>query len=82
MESAFELVTSCKSEQALLIYKSNLVIEIRQIIKDKSLNQIQVAKLIECSQSRISNLLNGKIHLFSLDYLFVFKHKLETRIEG
>lgn len=42
---------------------------VRQIVQDKKLTQVEAAKLFEVSQPRVSDLVRGKIDLFSIDTL-------------
>lgn len=49
--------------------RADLMIELRDIIKRKGLTQAQAAKLFGVSQPRISDLVRGKIALFTIDML-------------
>jgi predicted XRE-type DNA-binding protein len=49
--------------------RSALIIAITQFIQEKGLSQAEAAKLFGCAQPRISDLVRGKINLFSLDML-------------
>jgi predicted XRE-type DNA-binding protein len=57
-------------EEALNLHlRSQLMIELRRLIEERGLTQNQAAKLFGVTQPRISNLVSGKIDLFSLDHL-------------
>ena len=47
----------------------DLMIELRELIRRKRLTQAQAAKLLGVSQPRISDLVRGKIALFTIDML-------------
>jgi len=49
--------------------RADLMIELRDVIKRKALTQAQAAKLLGVSQPRISDLVRGKIALFTIDML-------------
>jgi predicted XRE-type DNA-binding protein len=49
--------------------KSNLIIEISRIIREKKLTQAQVAKILGITQPRVSSLLSGNLDLFSIDMI-------------
>lgn len=58
--------------------------ELMQIIIDhiqkNQMTQTHAAKLLRTTQPRISNLLNKKTHLFSLDLLVDMIHKLNKKV--
>ena len=49
--------------------RSALMATLRQILQDKKLTQAQAAELLEVSQPRVSDLVRGKIDMFSIDTL-------------
>lgn len=49
--------------------RSTLMIEVRKLIEDRKLTQAEAAKLFGVTQPRISNLVRGRIDLFSIDTL-------------
>jgi len=49
--------------------RADLMIELREVIQRKGLTQAQAAKLFGVSQPRISDLVRGKIALFTIDML-------------
>ena len=67
--SLFELATQDPVELNSLILKSKLSVIISLLVKKSELNQSEVAKVLETSQPRVSNLLNGKLSKFSVDFL-------------
>ena len=56
-------------EAANLRIRSMLMVEIKKHIQDENLTQKQAAKKFGVSQPRISDLVRGKIALFSVDTL-------------
>jgi predicted XRE-type DNA-binding protein len=49
--------------------RADLMIELREVIRRKGLTQAQAAKLFGVSQLRGSDLVRGKIELFTIDML-------------
>jgi predicted XRE-type DNA-binding protein len=49
--------------------RSDLMIEVRKVIEARRLTQARAAKLFAVTQPRISNLVRGRIDLFSIDTL-------------
>ncbi len=49
--------------------RSDLMISLSKLIEDRGLTQAQAAKLLGVTQPRISDLMRGKIQLFSADSL-------------
>ncbi len=49
--------------------RSDLMISLSKLIEERGLTQVQAAKLLGVTQPRISDLMRGKIQLFSVDSL-------------
>ncbi len=58
-----------KEEATNLKIRADLMMTLRRMIREKGLRQHQVAKLLETTQPRVSDLMNGKIDRFSIDTL-------------
>src|SRR6185369_4934028 len=58
-----------EAEAEHLRIRSSLMIAVRKLIEDRSLTQAEAAKLFGETQPRISNLVRGRIDLFSIDTL-------------
>ena len=57
------------SEAENLRLRSQLMIELERLIHDSRLTQNEAAELLGIQQSRVSDLVRGKIHRFSIDTL-------------
>ena len=55
--------------------------KIAQIINEKNLTQKEAAKILGIKQGRVSELINGKLSLFSLERLCHFLNSLEADVE-
>ena len=60
--------------------RSDLMIRLEKEIKRRGLKQNEVAKLLAVSQPRISDLLRGRIDLFSTDMLIDMFARLGVRV--
>lgn len=54
---------------AHLLVRSDLIIVLTRILKDRKLTQVRAARLLGVSQPRVSDLVRGRIDLFSIDSL-------------
>ena len=67
--NVFEDLGFPREEAENLKVRSTLMAIIRTIIEDEGLTQARAAKLFGVTQPRISDLVRGKIELFSIDAL-------------
>jgi len=67
--NVFEDLGFPPEEAEHLKLRSDLMIHLRKVIEAKKLKQAEAAKLFGVTQPRISDLVQGKIHLFSIDTL-------------
>lgn len=61
--------------------RSSLMMAIEQIITERGLKQIEAAELFGVSQPRISDLLRGKIDVFTIDSLINMLARAGVRVE-
>lgn len=74
--SVFDDLGFDENEAKNLKIRALLMREIESEIKKRNLTQAQAAKILDISQPRINNILNGKIHLFTVDTLINMIDKL------
>ena len=67
-------------EAAILQMRSEIMADLRKFIQSKKLTQAEAAKILEVSQSRVSDLIRGKWEKFSLEMLIVLATKAGMRI--
>jgi predicted XRE-type DNA-binding protein len=67
-------------ESAHLLVRSDLMIQVQKLIASRRLTQVQVAKLLRVTQPRISDLLRGRVDLFSTDTLLDMLARLGIRV--
>ncbi len=74
--SVFDDLGFDKAEAANLKIRAALMRGIEEQLEKSSLTQAQASKLLGVSQPRISDLKQGKIHLFTIDMLVIMLTKL------
>ena len=63
-----------------LLVRSDLMIQIQKLIASRRLTQAEVAKILHVTQPRVSDLLRGRIDLFSTDALIDILGRLGVRV--
>jgi predicted XRE-type DNA-binding protein len=63
-----------------LLIRADLLIHVQKLIASRRLKQAEVAKLLRVSQPRVSDLLRGRIDLFSTDTLIDMLARLGIRV--
>lgn len=58
-----------EAEAEHLRIRSSLMIQVSKLIEERHLTQAEAAKLFGVTQPRVSNLVRGRIDLFSIDTL-------------
>ena len=67
-------------EAANLLMRSELMLQVRRVIEKRKLTQAKAAKLFGVTQPRISDLIRGKINLFSIDALVSILTRAGVRV--
>ena len=70
-----------EEEAEHLRIRSMLMVAIRRIIESRDLTQAEAAKLFGVTQPRISNLVRGRIDLFSIDTLVDMLARAGVQVE-
>ena len=61
--------------------RAQIMSRISEIIKERDLTQKEASELLSIPQSKVSCLMNGKLSMFSLDYLFEILNALDRDVE-
>jgi predicted XRE-type DNA-binding protein len=61
--------------------RADLLIQIQQALKVRGLTQAEAAKLLGVTQPRVSDLVRGRIDLFSVDSLIDMLARLGVRVK-
>jgi predicted XRE-type DNA-binding protein len=68
-ESVWDAIEDTPAEAENVKLRSALMMAIREVITERGLTQKDAASLFGVTQPRVSDMLRGKINLFSLDTL-------------
>ena len=69
-----------EEEAEHLKIRSDLMIQLQKVIASRGLKQAQAARILGVSQPRVSDLLRGRIDLFSSDSLIDMLARLGVRV--
>jgi predicted XRE-type DNA-binding protein len=67
--SVWDAIEDTPQEATSMKARSTLMMELRTIIEERGMTQNEAAALFGVTQPRVSDLMRGKINLFSLDTL-------------
>src|ERR1700681_2254734 len=65
--NVFRVLGFSAQEAEHLVIRAALLIQIQKIATARRLKQTQLAKLLQVSQPRVSDLLRGRLHLLSIE---------------
>ncbi len=68
-QSVWDAIEDTPQLAASMRARSELIIELTELIKRRGMTQVDAAKMFGVTQPRISDLMRGKVELFSLDAL-------------
>ncbi len=69
-----------KEEAEHLVIRADLLIQIQKVVTARRLKQAPLAKLLQVSQPRVSDLLRGRLHLFSIETLIDMLGRLGVQV--
>jgi predicted XRE-type DNA-binding protein len=69
-----------KAEAAHLLIRTDLMIQLGKLIKERGLTQQHAAKALGVTQPRISDLVRGRIDLFTIDTLVEMLERLGVAV--
>ena len=69
-----------REEAEHLLVRADLMIQVQKLIAARRLKQREVAEIVRVSQPRVSDLLRGRIDLFSTDALIDMLARLGARV--
>ncbi len=69
-----------EEEAVHLLMRSELIIQIKNILDERSLTQMQAAKLLGVRQPRVSALYTGKVKDFTIDMLINWLTRLGKKV--
>lgn len=79
-DNIFDAMADTSAEAADLQFRADLMLTLRKLLEERKLRQAEIAKALDVSQPRVSELMRGKIDLFSADKLIGFLARLDVRL--
>jgi len=80
-ESVWDAIEDTPAEAENMKVRSQLMHEVERVIRENGWSQTEAAKHLGLTQPRVSELLRGKIDLFSIDKLVTILAAAGQRIE-
>ena len=69
------------SDPERTLIRSQVMSRVTEIIKERGLTQVKAGRILNLTQSKVSNLMNGKLSVFSLEHLFKLLTALQWDVE-
>lgn len=79
-DNIFDVMADSAAEAADLQFRADLMLTLRKLLEERKLRQAEIAEALGVSQPRVSELMRGKIDLFSADKLIGFLARLDVRL--
>ncbi len=80
-KNVWDAIADTPEEAQNLKARSTLMLAVTQHIQKENLTQAQAAKLLGVTQPRVSDLMRGKIDLFSVDTLIQLLYSAGLQVE-
>ena len=79
-DSVWDAIEETAEDAAAMRARANLMLQIQEHLRKRKLTQVQAAKLLKVAQPRVSDLMRGRIDLFSADTLIEMLGRLGARV--
>lgn len=79
--SVFRDLGLSEMEAEHLKLRAELLLRVQQTLRARGLKQAEAAKLLGVRQPRISDLMRGRLHLFSMECLIDMLGRLDIRVK-
>lgn len=79
-DNIFDVIADSPAEAADLQFRADLMLTLRKLLEERKLRQAEIAEALGVSQPRVSELMRGKIDLFSADKLIGLLARLDIRL--
>ncbi|MFN0164100.1 MAG: helix-turn-helix domain-containing protein [Burkholderiales bacterium] len=80
-QSVWDAIEDRPEEAASMRLRSRLLLTIQERIREDGMTQSQIARLLGVTQPRVSDLVRGRIELFSVEALVDMLIQLGMRVE-
>lgn len=79
--NVFRDVGFSETEAEHLKLRAELMLRVQQTLRARGLKQAQAARLLGVRQPRISDLMRGRLHLFSMETLIDMLGRMDIRVK-
>ena len=79
-ESIWDAIEDTAEEAAAMRARANLMLELQEHLRKRKLTQTEAARLLKVAQPRVSDLMRGRIDLFSTDTLIDMLGRMGARV--
>ena len=79
-ESVWDAIEDNAQDAAAMRARADLMLELQEHLRKRKLTQTEAAKLLKVAQPRVSDLMRGRIDLFSADTLIDMLGRLGARV--
>ena len=79
--SVWDAIEDSARDSASMRTRADLMITLQEHLRKRGVSQAQAAKLLQVTQPRVSDLMRGKIDLFSSDTLIEMLGRLGARVK-
>ena len=80
-ESVWDAIEDTAQDAAAMRARADLMLQLQEHLRTRKLSQSEVAKLLKVTQPRVSDLMRGRIDLFSTDMLIEMLGRLGARVK-
>ena len=79
-ESIWDAIEDTAEDAAAMRARANLMLELQDHLRKRKLTQTEAARLLKVAQPRVSDLMRGRIDLFSTDTLIDMLGRMGARV--
>ena len=79
-ESIWDAIEDTAEDAAAMRTRANLMLELQEHLRKRKLTQTEAARLLKVAQPRVSDLMRGRIDLFSTDTLIDMLGRMGARV--
>lgn len=79
-DSVWDALEDNTQDAAAMRARAELMLQLQEHLRKRKLTQIEVARLLKVAQPRVSDLMRGRIDLFSADTLIDMLGRLGARV--
>ncbi len=80
-ESIWDAIEDTPQEAGAMRTRADLMLQLQEHLREHRLSQSATAKLLKVTQPRVSDLMRGRIDLFSADMLIELLGRLGARVK-